>query len=83
MEFKTSSGVNHTAERDRRILERNPTEDEVAERLQITVAELRELKFDAQCRTHVSTRYVSPIDDTMVEQEFPSRRETQPDNSFR
>jgi RNA polymerase sigma factor for flagellar operon FliA len=58
---------------------RDPTEDEIAERLEISVANLRKLRFDAQSLTHMSTNRINPGDNTEVELEFPNREETQPD----
>jgi RNA polymerase sigma factor for flagellar operon FliA len=61
-------------------LHRAPSEEEIAERLNVSVAELRKLRFEAHSVTHVSTCYVSPVDDSLIERDVPAGLETQPDN---
>jgi len=66
----------------RAILQRDPTEEEVAERLHIDIARLRKLRSDAHSVGQFSTSHCDPVDDHIVEQQFTGRPETRPDNIF-
>jgi RNA polymerase sigma factor for flagellar operon FliA len=65
----------------RATLQRDPTETEVAERLDTDVSHLRKIMREVHTARQISTSY-SPPDETPMEHEYEGRPETRPDHVF-
>jgi RNA polymerase sigma factor for flagellar operon FliA len=61
-------------------LQRNPTEDEVAERLGVDVARWRQMALDLRNVGLVSASSRAPENEDLPAPDFPSKPETQPDS---